>query len=57
MGEKHKSASIATKLYKAIIKKILGQNGTNAHIYSYTKSFSAFAVQMTEKHKDLMSSK
>lgn len=58
MGEKPKSALIAIQLYKTIIKRILGENGSsNALINSYTKSFSAFAVRMTEQQKDLMSSK
>ncbi|KAL9674782.1 hypothetical protein QQ045_002981 [Rhodiola kirilowii] len=55
MGEKPKSALIAVQVYRTIINKILGNNALDALLYSYTKSFSGFAVRMTEKEKDIMS--
>ncbi|KAL9659465.1 hypothetical protein QQ045_024271 [Rhodiola kirilowii] len=55
MGEKPKSPSIAIQIYRTMINKVLGNNGTtNALLCSYTKSFSGFAVQMNEHHKSLM---
>uniref|UniRef100_A0A7N0V3U3 Cucumisin n=1 Tax=Kalanchoe fedtschenkoi TaxID=63787 RepID=A0A7N0V3U3_KALFE len=55
MGEKPKSALIAIQVYRSIINKVLGNNGLDALLYSYTKSFSGFAVRMTEKQKNILS--
>lgn len=57
MGEKPKSALIAIQIYKAFINKILGKNASKSLLYSYTKSFSGFAVRMTKEQKEFMSSK
>lgn len=57
LGEKPKSAILAIQFYKRIVNEILGKNGSDALLNTYTKSFSGFSVRMTEGHKNLMSSK